>query len=67
MLTCKRPDRHCPGLVCGYPLPCPHHTAAIDLVPEPPTITIPTTARAAWRSRRKLIEIAETLKDRDHE
>ncbi len=31
MLTCRRPDRDCPKLVCGYPLPCPHHTVVIDL------------------------------------
>lgn len=24
--TCAQPDRHVPKLVCGYPLPCPHHT-----------------------------------------
>ena len=22
---CQAPDRDVPGLVCGYPLPCPHH------------------------------------------
>lgn len=26
MTTCKKPDRDVPALVCGYPLPCPHHT-----------------------------------------
>jgi hypothetical protein len=28
--TCTRPDRDEPRLVCGYPLPCPHHTTVID-------------------------------------
>lgn len=23
---CRQPDRDEPALVCGYPLPCPHHT-----------------------------------------
>lgn len=27
---CRHPDRDVPGLVCGYPLPCPHHTLMID-------------------------------------
>jgi len=27
---CKSPDRDAPGLECGYPLPCPHHTVVID-------------------------------------
>ena len=29
-LTCGQPDRNSPDLVCGYPIPCPHHTAIID-------------------------------------
>jgi len=28
-LFCKRPDRDSPGLTCGHPLPCPHHTIVI--------------------------------------
>lgn len=28
--TCKQPDRDVPKLVCGYPLPCPHHTVMIN-------------------------------------
>ena len=24
-MTCQAPDRDSPRLVCGYPLPCPHH------------------------------------------
>jgi len=27
--TCTAPDRHAPRLVCGYPLPCPHHTVLV--------------------------------------
>ena len=26
---CTCPDRHEPKLVCGYPMPCPFHTALI--------------------------------------
>lgn len=35
---CNHPDRHEPKLRCGYPLPCPHHTAIID---PPDIISIP--------------------------
>ena len=28
-LFCKRPDHDAPKLVCGHPLPCPHHTIVI--------------------------------------
>lgn len=26
---CKQPDRDAPGLTCGYPLPCPHHSVVV--------------------------------------
>jgi len=26
---CTHPDRDEPDLICGYPLPCPHHTNEI--------------------------------------
>ncbi len=29
-VRCERPDRHVPKLMCGHPLPCPHHTVVID-------------------------------------
>lgn len=61
-LTCKHPDRDCPKLMCGHPLPCPWHTAKIDLTKNPPTIEIPITAEAAWNNRSRLAEIATKLK-----
>lgn len=30
VLRCQRPDRDEARLTCGYPLPCPWHTAVID-------------------------------------
>ena len=27
---CQHPDRDEPRLVCGYPIPCPHHTLEVD-------------------------------------
>lgn len=30
---CEKPDRDVPGIVCGYPFPCPWHSALIDLDP----------------------------------
>ncbi len=29
-MSCERPDRDVPKLVCGHPLPCPYHTVIID-------------------------------------
>ncbi len=37
-MNCKQPDRDCPKLVCGYPMPCPHHTAIIDTTDPDDTI-----------------------------
>lgn len=60
-LTCKHPDKDCPKLMCGHPLPCPWHTAQIDLTKTPAEIRIPVTAEAAWNLRYRLAEITECL------
>ncbi|HEX9640575.1 MAG TPA: hypothetical protein VGB13_04605 [Candidatus Krumholzibacteria bacterium] len=41
--TCQQPDRDAPRMVCGYPLPCPHHT----VVMETGKLTIPHRSPAA--------------------
>ena len=57
--NCTQPDRDEPGLVCGYPLPCPWHTIMIDengivhLAPETP-------AQAALIE--KIINVAKVLR-----
>lgn len=61
VLTCKHPDRDCPKLMCGHPLPCPWHTAILDLDRTPPAIIIPVTADSALAQKRKLAEITEKL------
>lgn len=30
-MNCCRPDRNEPKLRCGYTLPCPYHTAILDV------------------------------------
>lgn len=60
---CKRPDRDVPQLVCDYPIPCRWHTLVVDTTCEPPTITVPATAKAAMKSIRQLREIARDIKD----
>jgi len=60
-ITCTHPDREEPRLMCGYPIPCPWHTAIIDITVEPPTVTIPITSRAI-HVRNRLAQIAEALK-----
>jgi hypothetical protein len=58
--TCQRSDRDQPKLVCGYPLPCPHHTAEIDLGASPPTVTVPATPEGVLAAPR-LAQIAHAL------
>jgi len=59
--TCKQPDRDAPGMTCGYPLPCPWHTAVIDLTTVPATVNIPVTAEAALANQERLKKIGRTL------
>lgn len=42
--VCQKPDHDIPYLKCGHPLPCPWHTAIIDLGKKPPAVTVPATA-----------------------
>ena len=55
--TCQKPDRDEPGLVCGYPLPCPHHTVVIDASTMPALVTGAEHLPASVR--RKLQQIGE--------
>lgn len=55
MLTCRHPDRDNAKLLCGYPLPCPHHTVTVDLGGDPPTVTIPITSDAMRQTARRRI------------
>ena len=43
-MNCQQPDRDNPKLKCGYPLPCPWHTAVLDLKSDPPRVVIPITS-----------------------
>lgn len=61
-LTCKHPDRDCPKLLCGYPLPCPYHTAILHGDKQPPTIEIPITATEALQHRATLADIIKVMK-----
>ncbi len=60
-LECKAPDRHEPKLTCGYPLPCPYHTAIIDVSNDPAVLSIPITAKAALKGRHHLEDITSAL------
>jgi hypothetical protein len=56
---CNKPDRDVPGIMCGYPLPCPWHTVAIHLDKDPPTVEIPATAEPQLQDRRALEELKD--------
>jgi len=60
-LTCRHPDRDSPKLLCGYPLPCPHHTVKIHIGKNPPTVEIPITSDAI-KYRERLADIASIIK-----
>ena len=58
---CQQPDRDQAGLICGYPLPCPHHTAVIDVSGDKPRIEIPEHAGAAAKHADRLSDVAQAL------
>ncbi|KKM25937.1 hypothetical protein LCGC14_1590000 [marine sediment metagenome] len=60
-LICRAPDRDVPKLKCNYPLPCPHHTAIIDISEDIAELRIPITAKAALKGRHHLEDIAAIL------
>ncbi len=62
-LTCNHPDRHCPELTCGFPLPCPWHTVIMDLEENPPTITTPVTQKVPAQTMVRLKDIAVILSE----
>lgn len=64
-MYCQKPDRDVPGIICGYPLPCPYHTVVIDTKADPPTVTIPATMPKAADPKilSKLKRIAVILKE----
>lgn len=60
-MNCKHPDRDQPKLVCGYPLPCPWHTAVLDLESDPPRIVIPITSDTASKLKLKRLRDISAL------
>jgi len=58
-MTCNKPDRDVPGIICGHPLPCPWHTVTIHTDKTPPTVEVPATAIPEVVDQDKL----ELLKD----
>lgn len=60
-LTCRAKDNEFPKMTCGYPLPCPYHTAIIDVSSEPAELRIPITAKAALKNKHHLEDIAAVL------
>jgi hypothetical protein len=56
---CRQPDRHEPALVCGYPLPCPHHTAVVDVSGPETKIEVPP---GQARHTGKLVKVAKVLR-----
>ncbi len=60
--TCRHPDRDEPCIMCGYPLPCPWHTAVIHADKDPATVEIPVTSDAMKSPmRERLGEVARAV------
>lgn len=61
--SCRHPDRDNPKMLCGYPLPCPHHTVLVHAGKDPPTVEIPVTSDAMKSPARERIgDIVRAIK-----
>lgn len=59
---CQQPDRDVPGIKCGYPLPCPHHTVTLDVAAQ--TVEIPAKACVGAKGLRRLRAINDAAQKR---
>lgn len=49
-------------MVCGYPLPCPHHTVLIDATStSETTVTIPIASSGAAAHYRHLLDLGDAV------
>lgn len=57
---CRRPDRDEPKLLCGRPLPCPHHTCVVD----ESAVTLPHGVPSGVKDKAKLrlVQIKKALR-----
>ena len=60
---CNHPDHDVPGIVCGYPLPCPHHTAVIEITDERVKVDMPRAAdpTQVLKTTAKLVDIGRAI------
>lgn len=58
--SCKQPDHDVPSLICGAPLPCPYHTAVIDMSVDPPELRVKLHGKPAFTAER-LARITQAL------
>ncbi len=57
--TCNRADRDSPKLVCAQPLPCPYHTAILDL--SKPGVVLLVGDHLDIKAAKRLITIGRKL------
>jgi len=59
---CQKPDRHVPGIVCGYPFPCPHHTIILEEkeIKDGPTLKRAVALKTALKSAKLIGELLPT-------
>jgi hypothetical protein len=61
---CSHPDKDCPGIKCGYPLPCPYHTIEMTIKENGTDTDIPTlTSDKAMEQLDRLSEIADIIRE----
>lgn len=63
---CEKPDIDVPGLVCGHPLPCPHHTiiAKFKKDNQPYNVKVPDNVELSGSDVKRLDAILSAIKNK---
>jgi hypothetical protein len=64
---CNKPDRDVPGMVCGYPLPCPFHTIVMHLDADRTSIEAPACANVSDAVKAHLLDIGDAIGAEDED
>jgi len=64
-LFCRQPDRDAEAIglknsVCGYPLPCPHHTLVVQ---ENGHIHVPPHADISWQQLKEVRKAVDIIQE----
>lgn len=63
---CKQPDRDAPKMECGYPLPCPWHTAVVAVSADRVRVREAPAKPLTAEQRDALYAVGHAMKQEKH-